>query len=171
MHWSFLEDNSYYVWAASAERDHIQQEWDQRDRSTIQSYDAVLAIRRLRDARLACSAAIAGRRRAIDLPGDFHRWLRHQDSANRVQGPWVGWGSGTGSNGSGTGWNTGWRRDPTWDGVTRIPKTPGKAKRRRLALRAHREAAAQAHESYLLACARSEEMYCYPHQTEDLMCT
>ncbi|KAJ7105092.1 hypothetical protein C8R43DRAFT_1140883 [Mycena crocata] len=155
----FVEEGSYYDQQSSEERAKIESIWRQRDRSTIRTYPDLLTARGRRDSRLACSRAIAGRRRAIDIPDDFDRWIKYQATVateprhngcigwagpSRARGAWaydsapwrlqMTWGFG--------GWEARhhFRTDSEWDGVSLVPKTPGKMKRRRAALRALRQA-------------------------------
>ncbi|KAJ7182649.1 hypothetical protein C8R43DRAFT_1116288 [Mycena crocata] len=166
MHWTFVEPNSYYDWTAQPERKRILHQWQDRDRSKIRSYADLLILRNLRDARLACSHAIAGRRRAIDFPDDFQRWLDYQAMVNRPFTGWSGWSGPLGAHErtlwtydlapwrrvEGWGGDAGielWRRnfDFSWNGV-RVQKTPGKKKRRKEHLRREKEKGRAADEAY-----------------------
>ncbi|KAJ6456319.1 hypothetical protein C8R47DRAFT_1082418 [Mycena vitilis] len=124
----------------------IKRAWAARDRSKIKSYPQLLAARRLMEAALACSSAIANLRVAVRWPSSFTHWMNSGPPPPRIRtgggsargnawGNGAGWGNGGWGNGKGWG-NV---QDPTWDGVTRVPKTPGKQRRRRQRLRQWRE--------------------------------
>ncbi|KAJ6461941.1 hypothetical protein C8R47DRAFT_1225739 [Mycena vitilis] len=127
--------------ASSNEHDEIKRAWVSRDRSKIKSHPEFLAARGLMEAALACSTAIASLRFAVRLPWVYKKWLNSIRASRRMDATGGGrprgqaWGSGNGGWGEG-GWeNGGWGQDPAWDGVTRVPKTPGKQRRRRQRLR------------------------------------
>lgn len=112
---------------AKAQQARIRETWRGRDRAVFRRKSEVLAARRLPEAQMACLAAIAGMRRAVDHPDAFEQWLRAQDPAPPpvASGLWGGSGPAWGGGG---GWCT---HDPNWDGVTRTPKVPQKRKRRK----------------------------------------
>lgn len=128
--------------------------FDTRDRSTIRCSCQYQPIRARALARLACSAAVAGMRLAVYNTPAYDDWLAKHANANalaaerriarRTRGtgpgrlwdtlqggwgppPWYSddepWGHLPG--------DSGWGDSDRWDG-TLVPKTPGKAKRRRL---------------------------------------
>ncbi|KAJ7033114.1 hypothetical protein C8F04DRAFT_1261210 [Mycena alexandri] len=139
----------------------IQASWRLRDRSAVKSYSAFLKIRGVMEAKLAASRAIASRRSAI---WRFRDWL-----ADRVYRPptlaaatpppltvdsvaWATehiWGVPPPGKWHPDAWESAvvWRRlghgwalkDPAWDGVTRVAKTPGKRKRQRESRRQREE--------------------------------
>ncbi|KAF7330701.1 hypothetical protein MSAN_02448200 [Mycena sanguinolenta] len=156
MLWSFLKLNSDSSEVRQYHTECMLIRWAFIERDPAKTYDDLVAARRLRDARLACSHAIACRRTAIRFSYLLPQWMEHRmysppavytptspppiDSSSSSHG---GWGTGQpwGSGGWETGgdWGEPWATnsaskggsDPSWDGVTRVPKTPGKRKRQR----------------------------------------
>ncbi|KAJ7511020.1 hypothetical protein B0H11DRAFT_2215764 [Mycena galericulata] len=161
----------------------IKQAWE-RDRAKVRSYEEFLILRTRMEADIACAKAIASRLDALVRPEAFDQWLLRKApgpstgnwGTTAVAGTAVaagGWGWGQGGGwGQGAGWGQGThypaRRDPLWDGVTPVPKTPQKAKRRRLARREkqeaerRKEAAAQLRERIFREKLRKENAGWYP---------
>lgn len=141
---------------AREEQRRITRDWSERDRTQIRCYEDARIARSLMQAKLgvcyilsyllsvhiaACSRAIAGRRSAFTR-GVYEEWLRRQRPVGLGT-----WGLGGHANAAGWGSGTGWgsvpaSHDPLWDGVTRVPKTPGKNRRRRQRARERQERAA-----------------------------
>ncbi|KAJ7773602.1 hypothetical protein DFH07DRAFT_952649 [Mycena maculata] len=146
-------------WAAAKSKKEqwkIRDAWAMRNRAAIRSYNEAVAVRGRAHARLACSAAIAAMRVANSSREQHDRWLfYHRISAEPDS--YGGWGWGTAAIADGVvsaeevgwalwgtgpvpgsswrfpaGWNKGGGRtyDPTWNGITRIPKTSQKKSRR-----------------------------------------
>ncbi|KAJ6463639.1 hypothetical protein C8R47DRAFT_1225130 [Mycena vitilis] len=141
------------------EHTDIDQAWRLRDRSAVHSYEEFLAVRATRDAKLACSKAIARKRTALAHRFDFGNWV-HQHATGEPMpadrfggaphrpGVWHSYRNRDGTWGPHGGimdasrWVTTtavtpWpsrrvpgTRDPDWDG-TPVARTPGKARRRR----------------------------------------
>lgn len=94
----------------------------------------------------AYSRAIAGLRQAVDRSFEHHRWLQQHatskplppddvlDYYHHPEGTWGPKGNWIASDWMASPWptrrDTPSTRDPDWDGIL-VPKTPGKAKRRR----------------------------------------
>ncbi|KAF7361600.1 hypothetical protein MSAN_01194100 [Mycena sanguinolenta] len=154
MLWSILQTDSTEDRHYGNECLLIRFAFEARDIEKIRSYKDFLAVRNLRDARFACSRAIALRRTAIRCPWALCQWMQHRvyvpptlstgDSSAWTEAGWGDSGSGSclGTAGSirpwglgSGGWDDLWERpgskDPTWDGFMRVPKTPGKRKRQR----------------------------------------
>ncbi|KAF8208327.1 hypothetical protein K438DRAFT_1961820 [Mycena galopus ATCC 62051] len=110
-------------------------------------------VRDLRDARIACSQSVTHRRAAIRSPWLLREWMQHRLAPSLERSG--GWGTPEGGGWSTTqwiddehlwgDWGT-FAPDPSssWDGVTRVPKTPGKRKRQRRRRTARRKAQAAA---------------------------
>ncbi|KAJ7920721.1 hypothetical protein B0H13DRAFT_2318998 [Mycena leptocephala] len=170
--------------------------WRTRDRRAIKTYQQLVEARTLKDARIACSKAVASMRSASYNQFEFSRWLEEHltgkpsgdpfGGATHFPGVWHSYRNSDGSWGPWGGtmdasrwvpdtrftekrvidrthcpWGMGgrpWgpsgglpgRRDPNWDGVP-VPKTPGKAKRRKLLRRQLLEQALEEEAAFTLS--------------------
>ncbi|KAJ7666196.1 hypothetical protein DFH06DRAFT_1323326 [Mycena polygramma] len=148
--WSLLREFSPQDREAQAERASIIRKWHDEDRHflprrqgesgslpvnrgecarrPVKSYQDFLRARRIHEARLACSRAIATIRSVAIAPHNLANWLEDIKDLRRLAltlGPddcWGGWGPDA---------LWGGVHDPLWDGVTLVAKTPGKHRRQR----------------------------------------
>ncbi|KAJ7899931.1 hypothetical protein B0H13DRAFT_2336690 [Mycena leptocephala] len=139
--WPLLRQGWPEDWDAQNERTVIMRSWHEHDRHVVKDYEGFLAARRLMEARIACASAIAGLRSVAADPIRLHKWHEDHEMWPTLTACRRFWGQSWGHN---SGWGTGsggWPgvRDPQWDGVTRVPKSPGKNKRRKQRAREHRE--------------------------------
>ncbi|KAJ7456316.1 hypothetical protein B0H11DRAFT_1925841 [Mycena galericulata] len=140
-HWgktgAFCDSAGYHAQQSKGEQARIRLAWDVRDRSAISSYAELLAARDAVQAKMACSAAIAGKHQAVQDPAALDNWLQRRAIANAV--PTGNWATATaGAWGTGIAWGS-WGHDPQWDGVTLVSKSRQKKKRRTLRKRQMRE--------------------------------
>ncbi|KAJ7464939.1 hypothetical protein B0H11DRAFT_2240368 [Mycena galericulata] len=150
----FCDASSSPARESQAEQKKIKIAWDGRDRASVRSYDHFLRLRATAHAKMACSAAIAAIRVAVQDRDYFDAWLLRRSNPPGTGGSGTGWGTGS-TWGAGAGWGVS-PPDPTWDGVTRVPKTPQKAKRRRLRKRLLREHSARVTAHFKILQARYE---------------
>ncbi|KAJ7712658.1 hypothetical protein B0H14DRAFT_2645169 [Mycena olivaceomarginata] len=141
---------------SKVEQDSIHRLWPFRDRSEIENYEQALVQRYRFLGGLACSAAVASIHHALRHPHNFHGWI--QLHAGRTPPGYMGsfW-MGRAADGveyfrcstrcrltcsllsPGELADDGRHSAGGGVGAARVPKTPGKAKRRRLRKRQERE--------------------------------
>ncbi|KAJ7846764.1 hypothetical protein B0H13DRAFT_2362812 [Mycena leptocephala] len=147
--WQILCTGAAKDWESQDECPVIKCEWHEKDRQVIRNYQEFLNSHHLMEARIACSTAIGALRSTAADPFKVQAWCEdHENSRKHIHysnpapaqmwGAQTGWGKGSG----------GWPGvcDPQWDGVTQVPKTPGKNKWRQQCLR-DRLAEAARHEA------------------------
>ncbi|KAJ7175545.1 hypothetical protein C8R46DRAFT_1214016 [Mycena filopes] len=124
---------------------NIMQNWHRQDCRVVRSYEEFLRARSRMQARIAASQAIASLRAAALYPSLLEVWLERHRDANR-DASWGRYWAEAEREQAPPGWGAGWEkaappgvRDPEWDGISLVPKTPGKKKRRRQRAMARRE--------------------------------
>ncbi|KAJ7910757.1 hypothetical protein B0H13DRAFT_2329070 [Mycena leptocephala] len=137
--WPILRQGWAEDWDSRDECAAILRSWHEHDRRVVGNFQDFLTARRLMEGHIACSSAIASLRSAVADPLRVEQWRRdHEKPAASCRRSWPGpWGTNADWGAGSSGWPG--IRDPRWDGITQVSKTPGKKKRRKERTRQHRE--------------------------------